>query len=163
MSQLIFVDESVDDWNCCFGSILATGEQVAAIESRMAHLRARVTREHGILQLKEFHGQDIFQRSGPWKHMTPEYTFELFQSIIGIAIECDVCAIFKGTRREQFVRRHPYMDIRTTTFENLLERIHEYLARSGEFGLITSDRQDAFVEKIRTDFVSARLFGTSGY
>lgn len=162
-TRLIFADDSKDKFHSCFGAVVATGEQLAILESRMTRLRARLEGELLIMDIPEFHGYEIFQARGPWVGISPERRFEVFFQILSIGLEADIDLILRATRILEFKGRYHSMQLEATTFENLLERVHEFLDSVGAHGLVTSDVQDAHSTMIRANLVNSRLFGTRGY
>jgi len=162
-TRLIFVDDSKDQLHTCFGAVVATGEQISFLEKRLALLRLEVEAEFLIRDLSEFHGYEMFQASGAWDGISPEDRFDIFFKILNIGLESDIDMIFRSTRINEFKLRYHSMQLEATTFENLLERVHEYLEEIDAHGLVTSDIQDANSTAIRANLINSRLFGTRGY
>lgn len=163
MTRLVFVDDSKDTIHSCFGAVVATGDQVALMESRLTHLRSRIEADLLIPDIPEFHGYEMFQGEGHWAGVPPDVRFEVFVEVLNVALEANVDLILRATRIEQFKDKYHSMNLEATTFENLLERVHEFLQSMKTYGLVTSDKQDAHSTMIRANLVNSRLFGTRGY
>jgi tryptophan 2,3-dioxygenase len=162
-TRLIFVDDSKDHLHSCFGAVVATGDQVAYLERGLTVLRKEIEAELLVRDLTEFHGYEIFQAVGPWKDVNPEERFNVFFKILNLWLEADFNLIMRSTRISEFKSRYHSMQLEAITFENLLERVHEYLETLGAHGLVTSDIQDAHSTEIRANLINSRLFGTRGY
>lgn len=163
MTYLVFIDDSKDEHNCCFGAVLANGRQVAKIDSRLSQLRSNFEYECLVENIAEFHGYDIFHGEGPWSGISPEIRFEAMRSVLNAGIEAEAHLIFRAIRARPFSQRYHSLNIEATAFENLLERVQEFLEDRDDYGFIISDQQDAQSKELRSDLINAQLFGTRGY
>lgn len=163
MTYLVFIDDSKDRHLCCFGAVVASGEQIAKVDSRLSQLRSNYEFECLVEDIPEFHGHEIFQGEGPWSGVNAEIRFEAMRSVLNAGSEAGVHLIFRGIRTAPFAEKYHSMKIEVTAFSNLLERVQEFLDDRDSYGFITSDRQDAQSTELRADLVNAQLFGTRGY
>lgn len=148
-----YVDESyVKDGVYFVGAMVIDESQLWALRSGMESILWRANKQHGVPLDIEFHGRDLFQRSGEWDCLREKAAtaHAIYRHALQHVPRVQGRVTIRGVDVPRYNAAHPNpLGAHTTALIMVLEAINRYAVRRGQMVRVFADEVDDHADQDR--------------
>jgi hypothetical protein len=164
-----YVDESYNESRHWVVALLINHEKINEVSRALREIVEGASDDHGISDVAELHGYDVFHGEGSWEgmHAQVRARISVYRAVLEALVAADCWVILRGVSKPGLLMKyaHPFHPHRVT-MTHLIERIDGFCkgARGNDdYAVIVADEHHETQSELLRDLVVYQEHGTWGY